>query len=276
MAQLEQSITAWLRNEACNELEKVVRDYCGDGKINLEYKTFPDQKVGNKAIKRVFFYDNKGNITGTNVSVVEWTQALEDETAPPLSSLFLSHEEVQDGRGSGTIVARLCAVGGTAPYSFAITADPSAKFTIQNGDELALTDDVDIVDVSYFVTIQVTDALLNTTSEIFEILVVTQSATGTFQFSGLSKEGKITEVALDDTAWVQIFAAPLADRNSIAVQNISGNGATVLWNYVNTAPATEGWRIEDGGFKAVAIQDNISVYARILSGTGTVAVDEVA
>lgn len=99
---------------------------------------------------------------------------------------------------------------------------------------------------------------------------------GTMSFSGLSTAGKITHVSLDDTQWKPLPATALANRNNITVQNISDNGAVVLWNYSGSAPATEGFRIEDGQFKSVAITDAITVYGRILSGSGTVCVDEVA
>lgn len=94
--------------------------------------------------------------------------------------------------------------------------------------------------------------------------------------SGLTVSGRITIVSLDDTAWTLIPATALLNRNSLSVQNQSGNGGTVLWNYTASAPATEGFRIEDGGFRAVSVRDSIAVYARMLAGSGTVAVEEVA
>ena len=97
---------------------------------------------------------------------------------------------------------------------------------------------------------------------------------GVFTPVGLSEGGLITEYALDDTTWTLVPA--LTGSNNISVQNQSDNEGIVLWNYTNSAPATEGWRIEDGGHKSVAIKANtIGVYCRMLSGTGTIAVDEV-
>ena len=275
--QLDRSTIGWLRNEESCQLSKIARDYCGDGKVSIEYKTFPEQPVGEKCLRRVFLYDERGNNVGTRVSVVTWTQAFEDTVFPALTGVFLSHVNVEDERPAGTVVGELCGAGGTPPYTFSITSDPSNKFDIVNGNQLVLTDKAESADVSYFVTIEVTDADSNTASDIFEILVFpVGTATGTFTFTGLSVGGRITEVALTDAAWVALPAAALADRNSIAVQNISGNGNTVLYNYSNVAPSTEGWRIEDGGFKSVAITDSIIVYARMLSGTGSIAIDEVA
>lgn len=276
--QLPKSVTDWLRNEECNHLNKIVREYCGDGKVSIEYKTFPDQigNVGDQCLKRVFIYDVQGNNTATRVSVVDWTTALESAANPALTGISISHFQVEADRPSGTIVGELCGIGGIPGYTFLITADPSNKFDIINGDQLVLTDTADIDDGSYLVTIQVTDAESNVDTEIFEIAVVAQPATGTFTFTGLSTGGRITELALTDASWTAVPASALTDRNSIAVQNISGNGGTVLWNYSNAAPLTEGWRIEDGGFKSVAVRDGITIYAKMLSGSGTVAIDEVA
>jgi hypothetical protein len=68
----------------------------------------------------------------------------------------------------------------------------------------------------------------------------------------------------------------LTDRNSIAIQNITGTGAVVLINYSPLAPSTEGFRVPDGGFKSMAITDSINVYGRMLAGSGTVVVEELA
>lgn len=114
----------------------------------------------------------------------------------------------------------------------------------------------------------------NANDELLAYIV--NGLTGTFKPSGLNVGGLITHVPLTDGSWTAVPTSALADRNNIVVQNISGNGGVVLWNYSNTAPATEGFRIEDGGHKSVGITDDILVYCRMLSGTGEVCVDEVA
>lgn len=96
---------------------------------------------------------------------------------------------------------------------------------------------------------------------------------------GLTEGGLVTHVALTDSAWTALPTTPLSNRNSLQIQNISGNGAIILWNYSNSAPSTEGVRIEDGGFKERALTDDIIVYARVLASSGssgTVVVEEVA
>jgi hypothetical protein len=105
---------------------------------------------------------------------------------------------------------------------------------------------------------------------------ISGAVTGSFSASGLTIGGLITQLSIDASAWYPAPTTALADRNNITVQNISGNGGVVLWNYSGSAPATEGFRIEDGGFKSVAITETIPVFLRMLSGSGTVTVDEVA
>jgi len=113
-------------------------------------------------------------------------------------------------------------------------------------------------------------------SSIDEPVSITGAVTGSFSPSGLTIGGLVTHVVLTSAAWTPLPSSALANRNSLTVQNISGNGNVVLWNYSNSVPSTEGFRIEDGGFKSVAIRDTIIVYARMLSGSGEVVVDEVA
>lgn len=94
--------------------------------------------------------------------------------------------------------------------------------------------------------------------------------------SGLAQAGRVTVLPLTDTAWTPLPAVPLANRNSIFVQNQSNNGGIVLFNYSASSPATEGIRIEDGGFRSLIITDSIVVYARMYAGSGVVAVEEIS
>lgn len=109
----------------------------------------------------------------------------------------------------------------------------------------------------------------------------TSNSGGSFSISGLGI-GRILAMNLDDTAWVDvttlIVAAGVTGLTSLSVQNISGNGNTVLWNYDGLALATTGWRIEDGGFRSVLIKNAVDsiVYVRILSGLGRINVEGLA
>lgn len=109
-----------------------------------------------------------------------------------------------------------------------------------------------------------------------DVYVAGGSVTGSFTFQGLSIEGRVTLVSLNDSTWTALPATALADRNSISFQNQSDNGNTILINYDNTAPSGSGIRIEDGGWRALAIRPGIVVYGRMKSGTGTCAVEELA
>jgi len=92
---------------------------------------------------------------------------------------------------------------------------------------------------------------------------------------GLTIGGRVTLVSLSDSAWVELPAVQLSNRNSISIQNQSGNGNAVFMNYSASAPH-EGVRIEDGGFRSLAISGTIKVYARMEIGSGVVAVEELA
>lgn len=99
---------------------------------------------------------------------------------------------------------------------------------------------------------------------------------GTNTPSGLTGTGKITKVSIDAMAWYPIPPTPLVDRVSILIQNVSGNGGVVLWNYDNAAPSDDGVQIQDGASKTADLTDNYIIYCRMLSGSGTVIADEVS
>jgi hypothetical protein len=105
--------------------------------------------------------------------------------------------------------------------------------------------------------------------------VIDGAIQGNVTFQGLSTEGKVTLVNLTDSAWTALPATPLTNRNSIVFQNQSDNGKALLLNYSASAPA-EGIRIEDGGFRSLAIRPGIVVYGRMTTGSGKVAVEELA
>jgi hypothetical protein len=92
---------------------------------------------------------------------------------------------------------------------------------------------------------------------------------------GLYSTGKVTVVTLDSISWTPLPALALASRSALLIQNQSSSGVAVLINYSNTAGA-EGIKIEDRGFKSLAAKDTITVYGRMVSGSGTVAVEELA
>jgi len=164
-----------LRSEAHNHLDKVAKIYATSGKLIVEYKTWPNNIVGKACLKREFSYDDSVNTevpTGEQVSVAIWTSTLQALAVPALTGSELNALIVEDGAVSGTKVADICSIGGKPPFTFAITADPSSKFTLTNGGELSLSATAAIADVSYSVTIETTDDAGVVASTVFTITVV--------------------------------------------------------------------------------------------------------
>ena len=92
--------------------------------------------------------------------------------------------------------------------------------------------------------------------------------------SGLSVGGKITEVTLNSTTWTALPAVPLANRNAVGIQNRSG--IEVKMNYDNTVVGYVGVVIPDSGERFYDITGAIILYAKSVSGTPKVIVEEIA
>lgn len=97
---------------------------------------------------------------------------------------------------------------------------------------------------------------------------------GNFSFSGLRIGGRITEVILNDSTWVALPATALTDRNSISIQNISGTEMKI--QYDNTTVGYKGVAIGAGGERFYDLTDAIVIYAKALTGTPTIIVEELA
>ena len=91
--------------------------------------------------------------------------------------------------------------------------------------------------------------------------------------TGLTTGGLITAVSLT-TSWAALPSTALTNRNTLSIQNQSDNGGTIIINYTNSG--SNGWRIYDGGYKEIPITDDIIIYGRMITGTGTALVDEIA
>jgi len=97
---------------------------------------------------------------------------------------------------------------------------------------------------------------------------------GEARISGLSEEGRVTEVELVDTEWRRLPNAPLMGANAMSIQNNSG--ATILLNYVNTVGVTTGVLLKNGQDRFYDINnDDIPIYGRSLGGTVNVIVEEL-
>jgi len=98
---------------------------------------------------------------------------------------------------------------------------------------------------------------------------------GDTQISGLTKEGKITEVTLSSSGWTPLPATPLTDRNAISIQNLSGIEIKVQFVSGSTGGYV-GVVVADGSERFYNITESIIIYGRATSGTPTVVVEEVA
>lgn len=91
---------------------------------------------------------------------------------------------------------------------------------------------------------------------------------------GLTVGGLITEVALDSTSWTPLPATPLANRNALSIQNISG--VDIKIQYDNTVATYTGVEIKSGNERFYAITDSIIVYGKASAGTPTILIEELA
>jgi hypothetical protein len=92
----------------------------------------------------------------------------------------------------------------------------------------------------------------------------------------LAASGKITIVSLSSSSWTALPSTALNGRKSVSIQNQSDNGNIVLINFSSSAPGTDGFRIDDGGTRSFMVGGSLVVYGRMKSGSGSVAVEEIA
>lgn len=107
----------------------------------------------------------------------------------------------------------------------------------------------------------------------------TSNITGSInaQPGGLTIGGLITEVALSSGSWTALPPTPLAGRNQISIQNISGIEIKVNYNSFGPLPGTySGTTISSGSERHYLISDSIQIYAKSASGTPTIQVEELA
>jgi hypothetical protein len=92
--------------------------------------------------------------------------------------------------------------------------------------------------------------------------------------SGLTTEGKITEVTLNSSTWVPLPATALTNRNEIGIQNLSG--INIKLNFDDNVSGYVGITIANGSERHYSITDDIIIYAKAASGNPTVTVEELA
>jgi hypothetical protein len=89
-------------------------------------------------------------------------------------------------------------------------------------------------------------------------------------FSGLAIAGKVSVTTIDSDQWYPFPSSPLANRNALAIQNISG--VDILLNYDPLAISTEGITILNGYERQYDITDSIIIYLRRKIGSGPISV----
>jgi hypothetical protein len=100
------------------------------------------------------------------------------------------------------------------------------------------------------------------------------SATGTFTQHGLNTGGLVTEVTINNTTWTALPATPLASRNAICVQNLSGQEIKI--NYSSSISGYVGVVVANGLERSYDITGAIVLYAKSKTSSCTVNVEEIA
>ena len=91
---------------------------------------------------------------------------------------------------------------------------------------------------------------------------------------GLHIAGRITEIVLNAVTWVALPTVPLAQRNAISIQNMSGIEVKVQFD--NTVVGYTGIYLPDGYERTYDITEAIPIYAKASAGTPTVVIEELA
>lgn len=105
-------------------------------------------------------------------------------------------------------------------------------------------------------------------------VLVRTSAKGEFSPTGLKNGGRITEVQLNSSGWTPLPLTALTDRNAMAIQNRSG--IEIKLNYDSGVSGYIGVTVDSGGERFYDITDSIIIYAKSVTGTPTVTIEEIS
>lgn len=97
---------------------------------------------------------------------------------------------------------------------------------------------------------------------------------GTFQPSGLSREGKITIQSINNSGWTALPASALSGRNALSILNDSGQD--VVLNYDNSISGYIGYPLRNGAERRYDIKDTIVIYAKSAVSTCDLILEELA
>ena len=113
-----------------------------------------------------------------------------------------------------------------------------------------------------------------------DVAVQTGTITGTVVPSGFTTAGKLTKETIDDTQWWPLPSSKLTNRNTLGVQNKTGQSVYLAW-YDGGIPAfvaTDGWELADNAEFFTSIDDSTAgtLYARTASGSVDLKLMEIS
>jgi len=94
------------------------------------------------------------------------------------------------------------------------------------------------------------------------------------KLSGLNIGGRVTEVTLDSTSWTPLPATPLANRNSVSIQNQSSVEFKI--NYDNSVTGYVGVIVLAQSERYYEVTENVLLYGKCNAGTTTILIEELA
>lgn len=97
---------------------------------------------------------------------------------------------------------------------------------------------------------------------------------GKLATQGLSRSGKITTVLLNTLTWSALPASSLTLRNTIAIQNRTGQD--IRLNFDPLAPISDGWLLPDQYERSYPIAENVLIYAVSTVSSVSITVEELA
>ncbi len=114
----------------------------------------------------------------------------------------------------------------------------------------------------------------DTGEQVSLLRVFLDTLTAEFTVSGLKIGGRITEVELNTSTWTALPSTALASRNALSIQNRSG--IEIKINYDNSVSSYTGIVIPNNGERYYDISDSIIIYAKSLTGTPIINIEEIA
>jgi hypothetical protein len=99
---------------------------------------------------------------------------------------------------------------------------------------------------------------------------------GTFTDSGLSIAGLISKVSINETTWTALPLTPQTDRNTLCIQNRSGQGMYINFTGSDVDATLKGWYIPNNGVQNLKLTDSIIVYGKSETSTVDILVKELS